>query len=142
MRSSTSYRHHYTNSYSQLKAQLMMSFFFFCCCQCKFIQQLILNPPPTKVSQLAHKSPHQLLYDVEEREDKERECTISSLRAKLLKKLWNLKHFIQCAMRQSMGEVDFLLSLIWGGQAWASSTIKGGPRLTRSKSFLFTPHLE
>jgi hypothetical protein len=78
-----------------------------------------IRPPPTRVSQLAHKSPHQLLYDVEEREDKERECTISSSRAKLLKKmweeLWNPKHFKQCAMRQSIGEVDFLLSLVWGG---------------------------
>ena len=47
---------------------------------------VVLRPPPTRVSQLAHKSPHQFLYDVEEREDKERECTISSSRAKLLKK--------------------------------------------------------
>ena len=75
-----------------------------------------IRPPPTRMSQLAHKSPHQLLYDVEEREDKERECTISSSRAKLLKKmweeLWNPKHFKQYAMRQSIGEVDFLLSLV------------------------------
>ena len=35
-----------------------------------------LRPPPTRVSQLAHKSPHQFLYDVEEREDKERESKL------------------------------------------------------------------
>ena len=52
-----------------------------------YVNFVLLMPPPVKVSQLAHKSPHQLLYDVEEREDKERECTISSSRAKLLKKM-------------------------------------------------------
>jgi hypothetical protein len=51
-------------------------------------EEMQLRPPPTRVSQLAHMPPHQIFYEVEEREGKERECTISSSRAKLIKEKW------------------------------------------------------